>query len=130
VSAARRLADDVGGRAVGLTGLAAELGRADLVVACTGAPEPVLRRSAAARALRSRGGRPLVCIDLAMPRDVEATVASLDGVVVFDVDDLRLTAEANRFGRAVAARRAEAIVAAEVARFGRRGCAAGLRVAA
>jgi glutamyl-tRNA reductase len=116
VPAARRLAGDVGGRGVGLAGLAAELRMADLVVACTGAPEPVLRRPAVARALRGRGGRPLVCIDLAMPRDIEATVASLDGVVLFDVDDLRLTADANRFERAVAARRAEGIVAAEVAR--------------
>jgi glutamyl-tRNA reductase len=116
VSAARRLAEGVGGRGAGLGRLAAELGRVDLVVACTGAPEPVLRRSVAARALRWRGGRPLVCIDLAMPRDIEATVASLDGVVLFDVDDLRLTADANRGGRAVAARRAEAIVVAEVSR--------------
>jgi glutamyl-tRNA reductase len=116
VAAARRVADGVGGRGVALTGLAAELGRADIVVACTGAPEPVLRRPAAARALRPRRGRPLVCIDLAMPRDIEPEVASIDGVVLLDVDDLRVTADANRFERAVAARDAEAIVAAEVAR--------------
>jgi glutamyl-tRNA reductase len=117
VAAARRLADEVGGRGIGLGGLATELGSADLVVAATGAPAPLLRRPVAARALRSRApGRPLVCIDLAMPRDVEPTVAALDGVVLFDVDDLRLMADANRFERAVAARRADAIVAAEVAR--------------
>ena len=115
-AAARRLADDLGGRGVGLAGLAAELARADLVVACTGAPAPVLRRREAARAVRVRRGRPLVCIDLAMPRDIEPAVASLDGVVLLDADDLRLTADANLADRALEARRGEAIVAAEVAR--------------
>jgi glutamyl-tRNA reductase len=85
-------------------------------VACTGAPEPVLERRSAARAIARRGGRPLVCLDLAMPRDVDPAVASLDGVVLFDVDDLRMAADANRSGRALEARRAEAIVDAEVAR--------------
>jgi glutamyl-tRNA reductase len=115
-AAARRLAAEVGGRAAALGALPAELERADLVVACTGAPEPVLGRRTAARALARRGGRPLVCIDLAMPRDVEPGVATLDGMVLFDVDDLRMAADANRSGRAREARRAEAIVAAEVAR--------------
>jgi glutamyl-tRNA reductase len=96
--------------------LPAELERADLVVACTGAPEPVLRCREASRAVAARAGRPLVCLDLGMPRDVEPSVAGLAGVVVFDVDHLRLAADANRFGRALEARRAEALVAAEVAR--------------
>jgi glutamyl-tRNA reductase len=121
VAAARRLAGEVAGRAVGLDVLAAEVGGADLVVACTGAPEPVLRRPVGARAVRSRSGRPLVCIDLAMPRDIEPGVARLPGVVLFDVDDLRGIADANRWGRALAARRGEAIVLAELARCVDRG---------
>jgi glutamyl-tRNA reductase len=115
-AAARRLAAEVGGRAAGLGALRAELERADLVVACTGAPQPVLRRRDAVRALGRRDGRPVVCLDLAMPRDVEPAVGSLPGVVLFDVDDLRTAADANRSGRALEAHRAEAIVAAEVAR--------------
>jgi glutamyl-tRNA reductase len=115
-AAARALAAEVGGRAAPLGALPAELEHADLVVACTGAPEPVLERRIAARALARRGGRPLVCIDLAMPRDVDPAVASLDGIVLFDVDDLRMAADANRSGRVLEARRAEAIVEAEVAR--------------
>jgi len=115
-AAARRLAAEVGGRAVALGRLPAELERADLVVACTGAPEPVLRRREASRAVAARAGRPLVCLDLGMPRDIEPSVAGLAGVVVFDVDDLRLAADANRSGRALEARRAEALIAAEVAR--------------
>jgi glutamyl-tRNA reductase len=126
-SGAQRLAEECGGRAVGLGGLAAEVARADLVVACTGAPAPVLWRADVARAVRLRRGEPLVCIDAAMPRDVDPAVASIDGVVLLDIDDLRLTATANREGRAHEARRAETIVAAEVTRSlarGRRGALA------
>jgi glutamyl-tRNA reductase len=115
-AAARRLAEDVRGTGVGLGALAGELARADLVVSCTSAPEPVLRRADAVRALRGRDGRPLVCIDLALPRDIEPAIASLEGVVLLDIDDLRHAAAANRAGRAVEALRAEAIVADEVTR--------------
>ena len=77
---------------------------------------------AALRATGAEWGRYLVGrpgyrdVATEMPRDVEPSVASLDGVGVFDVDDLRLAADANRSGRALEARRAEAIVVAEVAR--------------
>jgi glutamyl-tRNA reductase len=57
-----------------------------------------------------------VCVDLALPRDVEPTAARLEGVVLLDIDDLRVAAAKNRAGRAVEARRAETIVADEVAR--------------
>src|SRR5262249_16761833 len=90
--------------------------RADLAVSCTSAPEPVVRRADLLRALPGRDGRPLVCVDLALPRDIDPAVASLEGVVLLDIDDLRTAAAANRAGRAVEARRAEKIVAAEVAR--------------
>jgi glutamyl-tRNA reductase len=130
---ARRLAGDLGGRGIGLDEVAAELARVDLVVACTAAPDPVLRRAHVARVAPARGGRPLVCIDLALPGDIDPAVADLDGVVLLDIDDLRGTAEANRAERALEARRAEAIVAGEVARClrGRRaGPAAPLATAA
>jgi glutamyl-tRNA reductase len=121
VAHARRLAADLAGRGTGLSALRAEVARADLVVACTGAPAPVLRRAEVAHATRGRADRPLVIVDLALPRDVEASVASLDGVVLLDMDDLRLTTEANRASRAVEALRGEAIVAREVARCIARG---------
>jgi glutamyl-tRNA reductase len=127
---ARRLAADLGGRGTGLRALGPELVAADLVVACTGAPAPVLHRAVLARAVRLRRGRPLVIVDVALPRDVDASVASLDGVVLLDIDDLRLTAAANRAGRALEALRGEAIVAREVARCLARGVVAPLPAAA
>jgi glutamyl-tRNA reductase len=120
-AAARRLAQDVRGTGAGLRALAGELARADLVVSCTSAPGPVVHRVDAVRALEDRAGRPLVLLDLALPRDIDPAVASLEGVVLLDIDDLRHAAEANRAGRAVEARRAEAIVAGEVARWLRPG---------
>jgi glutamyl-tRNA reductase len=117
---ARRLARSVGGRSAAPSQLVAELARADLAVACTGASLPVVRRADAARALRRRHIAPLVCIDLALPRDVEPAVGSLDGVVLLDIDDVRRAADASRSDRALEARRAEAIVAADVVRFAHR----------
>jgi glutamyl-tRNA reductase len=128
--AARRLAEDLGGRGVGLAGLAEHVASADLVVACTGASAPLLALADVARAVRMRRSRPLVCIDLAVPHDIDPAAARLDGVVLLDLDDLRLVAEANRADRALEARRAEAIVAAEVARFVAGGRRASLATAA
>ena len=115
-AAAEELAARLGGRGVGLGALRAELAGADLVVACTDAPGPVVRRADVAGALAGRR-KPLVCIDIAVPRDVEPAVAGLDGALVLDLDDLRRVAAANRAGRELEARRAEAIVATEVRRF-------------
>jgi glutamyl-tRNA reductase len=114
---ARHLARSVGGRSACPSQLVPELARTDLVVACTGASLPIVRRADAVRALRRRHVAPLVCIDLALPRDVEPAVGSLDGVVLLDIDDVRRAADATRSDRALEAREAEAIVAAEVARF-------------
>jgi glutamyl-tRNA reductase len=76
-----------------------------------------VRRADAVRALRRRHVAPLVCIDLALPRDVEPAVGSLDGVVLLDIDDVRRAADATRSDSALEAPEAEAIVAAEVVRF-------------
>ena len=81
---ARRLADAVDGRAVGLIDLPAEIAAADLLVSSTGATGLVVE--AAAIAPRQR---PLVVLDLALPRDVDPRVGELDQVSYVDLDDLR-----------------------------------------
>jgi len=82
---AARLADSIGGRAAGLDALAGELARADVLVTCTGATGLVVSTEVVAEAMRGRGDRPLVVVDLALPRDVDPGVAALPGVHVVDL---------------------------------------------
>jgi glutamyl-tRNA reductase len=86
---ARQLADTVAGSTADLTDLPGLMAAADLVISCTGAPGTVISRAmvAQARARRDRPGA-LVFLDLALPRDVEAGTAGLDGVAVVDLETL------------------------------------------
>jgi glutamyl-tRNA reductase len=71
----------------------------DIVVCSTAAPAAVLSSSAVARAMRKRPARPLLIIDLALPRDVESSSAELQNVFLYNLDDLAKIAEANRAAR-------------------------------
>jgi len=82
---AERLASSVGGRAIGLGDVAGAIAEADLLVAVTGAAGLVVEASA----IGERSGRPLVVLDLALPRDVDPVVASMPGVTYVDLDALR-----------------------------------------
>jgi len=84
-ASAERVAANVGGRPAPLERLTAELAAADVLVTCTGASGTVLHADAVAAALEGRGARPLVVVDLALPRDVDAAVAGLPGVHVVDL---------------------------------------------
>ncbi len=106
------------GAALGLGDLAQALSQVDIVISSTGASEPVITHDLARRSLKTRRGRPLFFIDIAVPRDVEVRVAELDGCFVYDIDDLTQVVQRNRQGRAGEAQAAEAIVAEEVVKFG------------
>ncbi|HEX2074640.1 MAG TPA: glutamyl-tRNA reductase [Geodermatophilus sp.] len=82
---AERLATTVGGRAADLAGLPEELAAADVLVTCTGASGLVIGTEVVARAMADRPDRPLVVVDLALPRDVDPGVAALPGVHVVDL---------------------------------------------
>ena len=82
---AARLAETVGGRAAELPELAQELAGADVLVTCTGASGVVVGTEPVAAAMAGREGRPLVVVDLALPRDVDPAVAALPGVHVVDL---------------------------------------------
>jgi glutamyl-tRNA reductase len=84
-ASASRLAESLGGRQAGLDRLPQELAGADLLVTCTGATGTVISTDMVGTALTGRGGRPLVIVDLALPRDVEPAVAGLPGVHVIDL---------------------------------------------
>jgi glutamyl-tRNA reductase len=113
---AEELAAALGGRAAPFESLRQELAEADIVISGTGAPGIVIHREDVDAARGSRL-RPLFVIDIAVPRDVEASVASLRGVFLYDLDDLKSVAEANIRERQKEAAAAEAIVEQEVLEF-------------
>jgi glutamyl-tRNA reductase len=97
--------------------LAGALGTADIVIASTGAREPVLTCDLLKRVQRARRRRPLFIIDIAVPRDVEPACAEIEGIYLADIDDLQKIAAEHRQGRQSEAEQAEAIVEQEVSRF-------------
>lgn len=109
-----------GGSAYGLDGLEAALAWADFAVTATSSEEPVVRAELVRRAISERPERPLVLVDLAVPADVERTVADIEGVSLFDVDDLRAGLDGALASRLAEVPKVEAIVEDEVSSFGRR----------
>jgi glutamyl-tRNA reductase len=107
-----------GGYAIGLEEVGVHLHEADLVVAATAAPEPVLREPVVREArARRRRRSPLLIVDIAVPRDVEPAVAGLEDVFLYTIDDLQGVIEDNLRARRAAAEDAAAIIDAEVATY-------------
>jgi glutamyl-tRNA reductase len=90
---------------------------ADIVVAATASPHLLLEVREIADVMSQRGGRPLLLIDLAVPRDIDAACAGLDSVSLYDIDDLQAVASRNRKVRQAEARRAEGIIEQEIQKF-------------
>jgi glutamyl-tRNA reductase len=90
---------------------------ADVVISATASREPVVNRAQVAAALAQRRHRPMLLLDLAVPRDIEAGVAELKDVFLYTVDDLERAIEENRRSRREAAQEAEAIIELQTARF-------------
>lgn len=117
LATADALAAQLGGRAVPWSSLAQALTAADIVVTATGATEPVLTKRGVEEAMRPRRNRPLFIIDIAVPRDVEASAGHVDQVFLYNIDDLRSIVQENLARRAAELERAERIVSEEVGRF-------------
>ena len=109
------LAERVSGVAIGFDRLAEAIGVADLVLTCTGSGEPVLTSDFVS--LARSPSRPLLIVDIAVPRDVDAAVAELPNVTVLDLDDLRDWADRGRSHRMGELERVRSIVREEVERF-------------
>jgi len=90
---------------------------ADIVVAATASPHLLLEVREIADVMRERSGRPMLLIDLAVPRDIDAACAELEGVSLSDIDDLQAVAIRNRKVRQAEARRAEGIIEEEIQQF-------------
>ena len=111
------LAERFGGHAVRFEGLPEELVDADIVVTSTSSPHHVIEREELAEVMTARGGRPLLLIDLAVPRDIHPASREVAGTSLYDMDDLQALVERNVSGREAEARRVEGILRGELARF-------------
>jgi glutamyl-tRNA reductase len=110
------LAERVGGRAVAFGALAAELTEVDVVVSSTGSGEWVVQSETVAGALALRS-EPLFFIDIAVPRDIDPVVQTLERVYLYDIDDLQAVVERNAEGRQGAAEEGEAMISPAVLEF-------------
>jgi glutamyl-tRNA reductase len=102
---------------VGLDKLPDQLLRADLVVSSTASPHPIVGREELELVMAQREGRPLLLIDIAVPRDIDSACAELEGVALYDIDDLQAVIARNLSSRAEEAPRALEIVEEEIHRF-------------
>jgi glutamyl-tRNA reductase len=117
VDRARELAAEFQGFAISLEEIPSHLREADIVVASTASPNPIITRAMTANALRARKRRPMFMVDIAVPRDIEPEVAELEDVYLFTIDDLQSVVNENMEGRRQAAREADQLIAAEADRF-------------
>ena len=112
-----KLADKFGGTAIHFDDLYHTCDRADIVITSTGAPVTIFKREHGELFLSRRKNRPMFFIDIAVPRDVDPAMNKLDGIFVYDIDDLQQAVESHVADRKKEAERAEAIVSTEVERF-------------
>lgn len=117
VSTARSLAAQMGGTGIAFDRLPDALAEADIVISSTDAPHTILGHAQVETAMRHRPGRPMVLIDIAVPRDLDPEIAAVPGVTLYDIDDLERVVQVNRTGRMREAERAEKIVNEESRRF-------------
>jgi glutamyl-tRNA reductase len=114
---ARSVAERFGGAVVSLDALPAQLEAADIVVASTSSPHPIVGSEELGEVITARGGRPLVLIDIAVPRDIDPACADLPGVTLYDIDDLQGVVARTLEVRAGESTAAEKIVEEEIQRF-------------
>ncbi|MGE0383897.1 MAG: glutamyl-tRNA reductase [Gammaproteobacteria bacterium] len=107
---AQQLAARFGGFAIGLPDLPLHLAEADLVISATSSPLPILGKGAVGSALAARRRRPMLFVDLAVPRDMEPEIADLEDAYLYTVDDLAGIIADNMQSRRVAAQQADEIV--------------------
>jgi len=113
------LAQRFGGSVVGLEGLPEQLVRADIVLSSTSSPHPIVGSEELEVVMRERAGRSLLLIDIAVPRDIDPACGELQGVSLYDIDDLQAVVARNLSTREEEIPRAEEILEQEIRRFAR-----------
>jgi glutamyl-tRNA reductase len=111
------LARRYGGRSLRLDELPDAILAHDIVVAATASPHLLLEASEVSEVMEQRAGRPLLLIDLAVPRDIDNACAGIPDVFLADIDDLKAVADRNRRVRQAEARKAEGIIEEEIQQF-------------
>ncbi|MGA3055950.1 MAG: glutamyl-tRNA reductase [Candidatus Korobacteraceae bacterium] len=114
---AAALAKKFNGTAVPFERLYETVPNADIVISSTGAPHAIFRKEHGERFLSQRRNRPMFFIDIAVPRDIDPELNKLDGIFVYDIDDLQQVVSSHIADRRTEADRAEAIVQLEVDKF-------------
>lgn len=114
---AAALAGKFNGEAIPFEQLYDTVDRADIVISSTGAPHTIFRKEHGEKFLARRRNRPMFFIDIAVPRDIDPELNKLDGIFLYDIDDLQQVVSAHMSDRKVEADRAEAIVQLEVDKF-------------
>jgi len=114
---AAALAQRFSGEAITLNELPEQLALHDVVITCTASPLPILGKGMLERAIRMRKHRPMLLVDLAVPRDVEAEAGKLDDVFLYTVDDLAHLVQSGMDARLSAVAKAEAIIESNVISF-------------
>ncbi|HEX8925126.1 MAG TPA: glutamyl-tRNA reductase, partial [Terriglobales bacterium] len=114
------LAKKFNGEAIPFENLYDSVGKADIVISSTGAPHTIFRKEHGEKFLSQRKNRPMFFIDIAVPRDIDSGLNDLDGIFVYDIDDLQQVVKAHIGDRKREAERAEALVEEEVSRFQQR----------
>ncbi len=115
-----QLAQKFNGHVVRFDDLYARADEADILITSTGSPEFLIRTPHAQQFLHRRRNRPMFLIDIAVPRDIDPEINRLEGIFLYDIDDLQSVAATNLADRGSEARRAEAILEQEVVRYQKR----------
>ncbi|MBM2826981.1 MAG: glutamyl-tRNA reductase [Dehalococcoidia bacterium] len=114
---AQKLANAIGGQALPFKRLDEAFISADIVITSTGAPEYILGANRVASLMERRNGRPVLIVDIAVPRDVDPAASEIPNVHLRNIDDLQAIADANQREREKESPRVEAIIQDEVERF-------------
>jgi len=117
IERAHTLAEQVNGFAISLSEMPNHLAEADIVMSSTASQLPILGKGSVERALKQRKRKPIFMVDIAVPRDIEAEVATLEDVYLYCVDDLHDIIEENLQSRRDAALQAEEIIDSQVEHF-------------
>jgi len=114
---AHTLAMNFNGYAIALSEIPAHLAEADIVIASTASPLPILGKGAVESARQARRRRPVLMVDIAVPRDIEPQVGELDDIYLYTVDDLQEIIDEGLKSRQAAAQQAEEIIDLQVDHF-------------